>query len=159
MATKICFLHYYYQCNINGNQNFAYVCSGEGTYLRDPITMAAVASGGGLPVSGRDLGPSISTVHHPNLHPGIHPAPLSSRVAPSPGASSAANASSGGLSEAPSIAKRPRMEMGGPIHHQSVSHGQPPPLSHGQPPQRPSHLQSSSSMTPLRIDTREAVKV
>ena len=138
----------------------SYRCSGEGTYLRDPITMA-VASGGGLPVSGRDLGPSISTVHHQNMHPGIHPAPLSSRVAPSPGASSSShvNASSGGMSEVPSIAKRPRMEMGGPIHHQSVSHGQPPPLSHGQPSQHPSHLQSSSSMTPLRIDTREAVKV
>ena len=121
--------------------------------------MAAVASGGGLPVSGRDLGPSISTVHHPSLHPGIHPAPLSSRVAPSPGASNAANASSGGLSEVPSIAKRPRMEMGGPIHHQGVSHGQPPPLSHGQPPQHPSHLQPTSSMTPLRIDTRDAGKV
>ena len=141
--------------------DISYRCSGEGTYLRDPITMAAVGSGGGLPVSGRDLGPSISTVHHPNLHPGIHPAPLSSRVAPSPGASSSshANTSSGGLSEIPSIAKRPRMEMGGPIHHQGVSHGQPPPLSHGQPPQHASHLQSSSSMTPLRIDTREAAKV
>ena len=123
--------------------------------------MAAVASGGGLPTAGRDLGPSISTVHqnlHPSLHPGIHSAALPSRVAPSPGSSSSSHVNpSGGMSEVPSIAKRPRMEMGGPIHHQGVSHVQPP--AHAQQPQHASHIQSSSSMTPLRIDTRESVKV
>ena len=120
--------------------------------------MAAVASGGGLPTTGRDLGPSISTVHqnlHPSLHPGIHSA---SRVAPSPGSSSSSHANaSGGLSEVPPIAKRPRMEMGGPIHLQGVSHVQPP--AHAQPPQHASHGQSTSAMAPLRIDTRESKKV
>ena len=139
----------------------SYVFSSEGTYIRDPIPMAAVASGGGLPTTGRDLGPSISTVHqnlHPSLHPGIHSATLPSRVAPSPGGSSSSHTNaSGGMSEVPPIAKRPRMEMGGPIHHQGVSHLQPP--SHVQPPQHASHGQSTPAMTPLRIDTRESVKV
>ena len=118
--------------------------------------MAAV--GGSLPTAGggpRDLGPS-SAVHpnlHPSLHPpGIHSAPLSSRAASSVGSSAHA-------SEVPPIAKRPRMEMGGPIHHQGSHVTQPPPL-HGQPSsQHASHIQSTSAITPLRIDTREAAKV
>ena len=138
-----------------------YIFSSEGTYIRDPIPMAAVASGGGLPTAGRDLGPSISTVHqtlHPSLHPGIHSAPLPPRVAPSPGSSSSSHANaSGGMSEVPSIAKRPRMEMGGPIHHQGASHIQPP--AHAPPPQHVSHIQPPSARTPLHIDTRESVKV
>ena len=121
--------------------------------------MAAVATGGGLPNSGRDLGPSISAVHqnlHPNLHPGVHAAPLPSRASSGPSPSAHASAS-GGLSEVPPIAKRPRMEMGGPIHHQGGSHVQPP--AHAQPSQHTSHIQSSPAMTPLRIDTRESAKV
>ena len=122
--------------------------------------MAAVGGSGGLPTAGgpRDLGPSsISAVHpnlHPSLHPGIHSAPLSSRAASSAGSSAHANPS-----EVPPIAKRPRMEMGGPIHHQGSHVSQPPPL-HGQPSsQHASHIQSTSAITPLRIDTREAAKV
>ena len=127
--------------------------------MRDSISMATVATGGGgIPTAGRDLGPSISAVHqnlHPSLHPSIHQGPLSSRVAPSAGTSSSAhNNASGGLPEVPPIAKRPRMEMGGPIHHQGV---QPP--THTQPSQHASRGQSGTSMTPLRIDTREAAKV
>ena len=121
--------------------------------------MAAVGGSGGLPTAGgpRDLGPS-SAVHpnlHPSLHPpGIHSAPLSSRAASSAGSSAHANPS-----EVPPIAKRPRMEMGGPIHHQGSHVSQPPPL-HGQPSsQHASHIQSTSAITPLRIDTREAAKV
>ena len=123
--------------------------------------MAAVGGSGGLPTAGgpRDLGPSsISAVHpnlHPSLHPGIHSAPLSSRAASSAGSS----ISHANPSEVPPIAKRPRMEMGGPIHHQGSHVSQPPPL-HGQPSsQHASHIQSTSAITPLRIDTREAAKV
>ena len=122
--------------------------------------MAAVGGSGGLPTAGgpRDLGPSsISAVHpnlHPSLHPGIHSAPLSSRAA------SSASGSSAHASEVPPIAKRPRMEMGGPIHHQGSHVSQPPPPLHGQPSsQHASHIQSTSAITPLRIDTREAAKV
>ena len=74
-------------------------------------------------------------------------------------ASSAGSAAHANPSEVPPIAKRPRMEMGGPIHHQGSHVSQPPPL-HGQPSsQHASHIQSTSAITPLRIDTREAAKV
>ena len=127
------------------------------TYLRDPGSLAAAAVSG----SGRDLGPTLSAVHqnlHPSLHPGVHPASLPSRAAPSAGPSSITHTSaSGGLVEARPMAKRPRMDMGGPIHHQGGPHVQPPP--HAQSAAHGSHHQSSSALTPLRIDTRETVKV
>ena len=117
--------------------------------------MAAVSG------SGRDLGPTLSAVHqnlHPNLHPGLHPTSLPSRVAPSAGPSSVTHTTTSGvLAEVQPMAKRPRMEMGGPIHHQAGNpHVQPPP--HVQSTAHISHHQTPA-LKPLMIDTRETVKV